>query len=95
MVIHAFQMLCPACATHGIPQASTIHTLYENDPVKVIGLHTVFEHHQVMNLEALKTFVFEYQLNFPIAVDQPAANSPIPLTMQAYQMQGISYINID
>ncbi len=47
VVMHAFQMLCPACVVHGIPQASAIHELYSQDEVQVIGLHTVFEHHQV------------------------------------------------
>ena len=81
-------MLCPGCVTHGIPQVSAIHSLYKNDAVKVIGLHTVFEHHQVMSIDALEVFVHEYRLSFPIAVDQAAHNNPIPLAMQAYEMQG-------
>jgi len=88
VVLHAFQMFCPGCVIHGIPQASVIHSLYKNDPVKVIGLHTVFEHHQVMSVDALEVFAHEYQLDFPIAVDRASANNPMPLTMQAYQMQG-------
>lgn len=88
VVIHAFQMLCPGCVTHGIPQASAIHEFYANEDVQVIGLHTVFEHHKVMNIEALKAFVHEYRIRFPIAVDNPSTSSPIPLTMGRYQMKG-------
>jgi peroxiredoxin len=80
--------LCPGCVTHGIPQASAIDEFYTNEDVQVIGLHTVFEHHKVMNIEALKAFVHEYRIRFPIAVDSPSTSSPIPLTMGRYQMKG-------
>ena len=88
VVIHAFQMLCPGCVSHGIPQATAIHALYANDEVQVIGLHSVFEHHQVMNVEALKAFVGEYGLSFPIAVDKPSTTGSSPRTMKTYQMRG-------
>jgi peroxiredoxin len=88
VVIHAFQMLCPGCVSHGIPQASAIHQHYQHDDVQVIGLHSVFEHHQVMNLAALTAFIEEYRLTFPIAIDSPSASGAIPKTMASYQMQG-------
>jgi peroxiredoxin len=88
VVIHAFQMLCPACVVHGIPQAGAIHELYSHDDVQLIGLHTVFEHHDVMTVEALEVFASEYQLTFPIAVDAPSNTGAIPKTMAAYYMQG-------
>lgn len=88
VVLHAFQMLCPGCVSHGLPQASAIHELYRNEEVQVIGLHSVFEHHHVMTLDALKAFVHEYRLQFPIAVDQPSEVGPIPVTMQKLNLQG-------
>lgn len=88
VAVHAFQMLCPGCISHGLPQATAIHELYASDQVQVIGLHSVFEHHAVMTPEALKVFIHEYRLGFPIAIDQPAAHGPIPKTMAAYQLQG-------
>lgn len=88
VVLHAFQMLCPACVSHGLPQAARIRELFSRDAVCVVGLHTVFEHHEVMNLEALKAFVHEYRLHFPIGIDQPGVRSAVPLTMQAYGLQG-------
>lgn len=88
VVIHAFQMLCPGCVAHGIPQASAIHDLYAKDNVQVIGLHTVFEHHDVMTIEALKVFASEYRIAFPIAIDTPSKSGPIPKTMASYQMRG-------
>lgn len=88
VVIHAFQMLCPGCVSHGLPQASNIYNLYNKDQVQVIGLHTVFEHHSVMTIDALRAFVHEYRLAFPIAIDRPSENSVIPHTMARYHMQG-------
>ncbi|MEH6358715.1 MAG: redoxin domain-containing protein [Pseudomonadales bacterium] len=88
VVIHAFQMLCPGCVSHGLPQAAAIHELYRSDEVQVIGLHTVFEHHSVMTLDALKAFVHEYRLTFPIAVDQPSESGPIPVMMRKLNLQG-------
>ena len=88
VVLHAFQMLCPGCVLHGLPQAAAIHELYKNDSVQVIGLHSVFEHHDVMTVPALNAFASEYNLEFPIAVDKPSDNSAIPKTMAAYHLRG-------
>ncbi|WP_290701926.1 redoxin family protein [Amphritea sp.] len=88
VVIHAFQMLCPGCVFHGLPQAKVIDRLYPRQEVQVIGLHTVFEHHDVMTSDALTAFIHEYRIPFPIAIDRPSDKKPIPHTMASYQMQG-------
>jgi peroxiredoxin len=88
VVLHAFQMLCPGCVSHALPQAAKIKDTFPEADVVVIGLHTVFEHHAVMGVEALKVFVHEYRIDYPVAVDQASPGSDIPLTMQAYSMQG-------
>jgi len=88
VVLHAFQMLCPACVSHSLPQALRIREVFRCEDVAVIGLHTVFEHHAVMTPDALRAFVHENRLHFPIGIDQPAPHDPIPLTMQAYALQG-------
>lgn len=88
VVIHAFQMLCPGCVVHGIPQARAIYELYQHKDVQVIGLHTVFEHHAVMTHDALAAFIHEYSIPFPVAIDRPSATGLIPHTMEMYQMQG-------
>jgi peroxiredoxin len=88
VVLHAFQMLCPGCVSHGLPQATKISETFPEADVAVIGLHTVFEHHAVMGVDALKAFVHEYRIGFPVGVDQAGVGSDIPLTMQAYSMQG-------
>lgn len=87
VIIEAFQMLCPGCVSHGLPQAQRIYETFPKEKVVVLGLHTVFEHHDAMPPVALKAFIYEYGLRFPIGVDQSGEN-PTPKTMQAYQLQG-------
>ncbi len=57
VVVHTFQMLCPGCVSHGIPQAIKIRKCFNEADLVVLGLHTVFEHHDVMGEEALKVFL--------------------------------------
>lgn len=87
LVIEAFQMLCPGCVSHGIPQAQRIARLLPGDQVAVIGLHAVFEHHAVQGTrDALAAFAHEYRLHFPIGMDRQ--DGRLPATMTAYDMQG-------
>ena len=88
VVLHAFQMLCPGCVSHGIPQAIQIHNAFSRDDVVVLGLHTVFEHHAVMNPAALKVFIHEYKIPFPVGIDTAQTDHAIPMTMQAYELRG-------
>ncbi|MBI3897199.1 MAG: redoxin domain-containing protein [Gammaproteobacteria bacterium] len=88
IVLHAFQMLCPGCVQHGIPQAQRIAEQFPSSDVAVVGLHTVFEHHDAMTPVALAAFIHEYRLTFAIGVDAAGEPNGVPLTMQAYQMQG-------
>ncbi len=89
VVACAFQMLCPGCVTHAIPQMKAAHELFSPQGVVVVGLHTVFEHHEAMTVTALRAFVHEYGIRFPVGVDMPADDGgPIPQTMAAYRMQG-------
>mgnify|MGYP003536825636 FL=1 len=88
VMLHAFQMLCPGCVAHALPQAQRVAALFAQAPLAVIGLHTVFEHHAAMGIESLRAFVHEYRIGFPVGVDEPSADGPIPRTMQAYAMQG-------
>ena len=95
IVIEAFQMLCPGCVSHGVPQAQKIATLFPPEKVAVLGLHTVFEHHEAMTPVSLKAFIHEYRLTFPVGIDE-ADSGGIPKTMAAYGMRGTpSLILID
>ena len=88
VLIEVFQMLCPGCVNHSIPQAVKIHRKIDDSQLQVIGLHSVFEHHDVMTPEALKVFLSEFGVAFPVAVDKPRKGQPIPTTMKKYRMEG-------
>ncbi len=87
--LHAFQMLCPGCVARGIPQAQRVAELFASAPLVVVGLHTVFEHHEAMKVESLRAFLHEYRVRFPVGVDAPdPGGESIPQTMRAYRMRG-------
>ncbi|MBS0194611.1 MAG: TlpA family protein disulfide reductase [Proteobacteria bacterium] len=89
VLLEAFQMLCPGCVGHGIPQALRARQTFPEDVLAVIGLHTVFEHHEAQgSAAALKAFLHENRVHFPVGIDAHADGDAIPLTMRAYGMQG-------
>lgn len=89
IVAAAFQMLCPGCVERTLPQMREAHALFAGSEVAVLGLHTVFEHHEAMPPVALEAFLHEYRIGFPVAVDQAGSDgNPLPLTMRRYGMQG-------
>lgn len=87
IVMEAFQMLCPGCVSHGIPQAQRIQQTFGED-VTVLGLHTVFEHHAAMTPVSLEVFLHEYRITFPVGVDEHQPGVDTPVTMSRYQLRG-------
>lgn len=88
VLLHAFQMLCPGCVSHAVPQAERVHREYAELGVSVVGLHTVFEHHAAMTPLALEVFLHEYRVTHPVGVDAGVAGTLIPATMHRYGMRG-------
>jgi len=90
VLIYAFQMLCPGCVEHSIPQAKKVHQLFQAYDVQVLGLHTVFEHHAAMTEVSLRAFIHEYRIDFPVGIDRPSENpaTSMPQTMSSYAMGG-------
>jgi peroxiredoxin len=86
VLVEFFQMLCPGCVNHGIPQAQRVHRLVKSGQVAVIGIHSVFEHHDVMGPEALQVFLAEFGVTFPVAVDRPG--EVLPATMKRWRLEG-------
>lgn len=87
VMVCAFQMLCPGCVSEGLPQAKRVAQLFRREDVEVVGLHTVFEHHEAMRPVALRAFLHEYRIAFPVGVDEPDG-AGLPHTMRAYGMEG-------
>ena len=95
VAIEAFQMLCPGCVSHGLPQAQRIASSFDRE-VTVLGLHTVFEHHDAMGPVSLEAFLHEYRIGFPVGVDAHDHPGGTPITMSRYQLRGTpSLILID
>lgn len=88
IVLYAFQMLCPGCVSHALPQAKRLRETFGEQQVAVIGLHTVFEHHEANSPETLAAFLHENRIDFPVGIDALGADGRIPETMRAYNMQG-------
>lgn len=86
VLVESFQMLCPGCVTRGLPQAQRVQRVLPD--VAVIGLHTVFEHHRAMTPDALRVFMSEFRIAFPVGIDRHDSGDPIPATMRAYGLQG-------
>jgi peroxiredoxin len=88
VVLHSFQMLCPGCVLHGTPLAQRIHDCLAGDDLAVIGLHTVFEHHEAMGPASLQAYLHEFKITMPIAIDRHRGGVDIPATMMSYSMRG-------
>lgn len=86
VLVETFQMLCPGCVRYGLPQAQRIHRMFPQ--ITVIGLHTVFEHHEVTGPDALKVFLAEFGITFPVGIDRHIEGDPMPVTMRRYGLQG-------
>lgn len=62
----------------------------------MLGLHTVFEHHDAMTPTSLDAFLHEYRIEFPVGVDSPSDEGPQPVTMRRFALRGTpSLILID
>lgn len=89
VAVEVFQLLCPGCVAHGIPQAKRIRAAFPAEDVAVVGLHSVFEHHAAMTPTVLRAFLSEYGVTFPVAVDAPSEDGdPRPGTMRRFAMRG-------
>lgn len=96
VVMHAFQMLCPGCVLEGTPFAQKLYERLSPNDVAVLGLHTVFEHHDAMTPVSLRAYLHEFRITMPVGIDRHNSPGALPVTMAAYRMQGTpSLIVID
>ncbi len=87
VVVLAFQMKCPACLSHALPQAVRLAQRFNRDQVVVLGLHSVFEDHDSMPPAALEAFLAQNPVPFPVGIDAHNGQQ-VPVTMATYEMQG-------
>lgn len=89
VLVEAFQMRCAACVRDALPQAMRVAKLFAGAPLVVVGIHTLFENHQAQRPEALRAFLDEQGITFPVGVDAAGPEGDLlPRTMRAYDMRG-------
>lgn len=57
VLVEVFQVNCPGCFMHAIPEAITIYNKYKDDGVRVLGIATAFEDYDKNTLDNLKMLV--------------------------------------
>ncbi len=88
LVVHTFQMLCPGCVLRSLPQAKRVRATFSEADVAVVGLHTVFEHHDAMRDVSLEAFLHEFAITFPVGVDAHVEGHAVPRTMAEWGLRG-------
>ncbi|MDH4283202.1 MAG: hypothetical protein OEV36_11160 [Myxococcales bacterium] len=92
VALHAFQMLCPGCVAHGIPQAQRIAASFASEDVAVVGLHTVFEHHEAENVEynidAKRGYFLDATLQNETLVVTPGETVDLTINYRAWSREG-------
>jgi len=54
VLVEVFQVNCPGCFTHGIPQAIDMYRKYRDSDLRVLGIATAFEDFDKNTIENLK-----------------------------------------
>jgi thiol-disulfide isomerase/thioredoxin len=57
VLVEVFQVNCPGCFMHAIPESIEIYNKYKDDGVRVLGIATAFEDYDKNTLENLKMLV--------------------------------------
>jgi len=57
VLVEVFQVNCPGCFMHAIPEAIKIYNKYKDDGVRVLGIATAFEDFDKNTLDNLKMLV--------------------------------------
>jgi len=57
VVLEVFQVNCPGCFMHALPEAINIYNKFKDDGVRILGLATAFEDFDKNTLENLKMLV--------------------------------------
>jgi hypothetical protein len=81
IALHSFQMVCPGCVLHGVPQAERIHQQFAGEGNAAVGLHTVFEHLEAMQPVSLRAFPLEFRVTHSVGVDAPTPGQRVPATI--------------
>lgn len=87
-LLHFFQMKCRGCVVYGIPEAKEMAEAFQGRDFEVVGIHSVFEHHEEMTESHLREFLKEQDVLFPIGIDSYKEGHWMPETMKNLNLQG-------
>lgn len=87
-LLHFFQMKCRGCVIYGIPEAKEMAEIFKGKDFEVVGIHSVFEHHEDMTESHLQEFLREHKVIFPIGIDSHKEDHWMPETMKSLNLQG-------
>lgn len=86
-VVLFFQMLCKDATACSLPQLERIHAQFARAALNVLAVHAVHERHAQMTPPALQRFLFKSGYRFPVCVDRPCTQWPLPKTMSNLQVR--------
>lgn len=95
VVILFFQLWCPESNDFGVPLFNRWNELWGDQPrVTIVGIHSVFEGHEEQTPAALKRFVEEWGIEYPVGIDAYLPGDDIPITMRRFEAQGTPQVVI-
>jgi thiol-disulfide isomerase/thioredoxin len=96
VLIHFFQLWCPGCNEFSIPLFKSWEEQFgTRDDVAIVSIHTVFEGHDVQTPAALRAFVAEKGITYPVGLDAyPTPGAPVPVTMERFDTGGTPHVVI-
>ena len=96
VVIHFFQLWCPACNQFSLPVFQRWQERYgPRGDVLVVGIHTVFEGHEHQTPDRLRQFIEQKGIRYPVGIDAFGTAEPeLPVTMQRFDTGGTPHIAI-
>ena len=96
VVIHFFQLWCPASINFSIPAMQHFQELWgDRDDFLLVSIHSVFEGHPFQTPEVLRTFVQQHGMKQPVGVDAyDPDDATVPVTMKRFHALGTPHLAI-
>ena len=92
IVIDFFQLWCPGCNKFSGPLMKhwqqVFHKDIDEERLRIVKIHTVFEGHRYQNNDRLKAYIQEKDITLPVGLDRHKEGSHLPETMLRYKTRG-------
>jgi thiol-disulfide isomerase/thioredoxin len=96
VIIHFFQVWCPGCASFSVPLFQHWQETYgQREDVLILGIHTVFEGHDVQTPQSLRQFLLDKGIRYPVGIDAYDGGDRVtPVTMRRFDTGGTPHVAI-